>query len=90
MARGLIDRALRMGEARQFKDYEKRVESINRIEPEMELLDDEEPGLEVLGDSAYSSGETRAALRAAKHLQTIKPAPLAAAVPRVHHPRLHH
>src|SRR5919108_5438242 len=40
MARGLIDRALRMGEARQFKDYEKRVESINRVEPEMELLDD--------------------------------------------------
>jgi IS5 family transposase len=46
----------------------------------VQLLDDEEPGLEVLGDSAYSSGETRAALRAAKHLQTIKPAPLAAAV----------
>src|ERR671923_840990 len=40
MARGLIDRALRMGEARQFKEYEKRVESINRVEPEMELLDD--------------------------------------------------
>src|SRR5215218_8653049 len=42
MARGLIDRALRMGEARQFKDYERRVESINRVEPEMELLDDDE------------------------------------------------
>src|SRR5918995_34642 len=42
MARGLIDRALRMGEARQFKEYEKRVESINRVEPEMELLDDAE------------------------------------------------
>src|ERR671919_59830 len=42
MARGLIDRALRMGEARQFKEYEKRVDSINRIEPEMELLDDAE------------------------------------------------
>src|SRR5919109_4392334 len=40
MARGLIDRSLRMCEARQFKDYEKRVESINRVEPEMELLDD--------------------------------------------------
>ena len=45
------------------------------------LLDDEEPGLEVLGDSAYGGGETRAALRAAKHTQTIKPVPLAAAVP---------
>ena len=42
MARGLIDRALRMGEAKQFKEYQGRVESINRIEPEMELLDDTE------------------------------------------------
>src|SRR3954468_22350659 len=42
MARGIIDRALRMGEAKQFKEYEGRVESINRIEPEMELLDDAE------------------------------------------------
>src|ERR671910_121935 len=42
MARGLIDRALRMGEARQFKEYEKRVDSINRVEPEMELLEDSE------------------------------------------------
>src|SRR5690349_18423754 len=42
MARGLIDRALRMGESKQFKEYESRVESINRIEPEMELLEDSE------------------------------------------------
>ncbi len=42
MARGLIDRALRMGESKQFKEYEGRVESINRIEPEMELLEDDE------------------------------------------------
>src|SRR5918995_5622067 len=42
MARGLIDPALRMGEARQFREYEKRVDSINRVEPEMELLSDEE------------------------------------------------
>jgi IS5 family transposase len=47
----------------------------------VQLLDGEEPGLEVLGDSAYGGGETRAALRAAKHTQTIKPAPLASAVP---------
>ena len=37
MARGLIDRALRMGESRQFREHEKRVESINRIEPEMDV-----------------------------------------------------
>jgi preprotein translocase subunit SecA len=42
VARGLIDRALRMGESKQFKDYQGRVESINRIEPEMELLEDSE------------------------------------------------
>jgi preprotein translocase subunit SecA len=42
MAKALIDRALRMGEARQFKQYEKRVSVINRIEPEMELLEDSE------------------------------------------------
>src|SRR5438034_380576 len=42
MARGLIDRALRMGEAKQFKEYEGRVATINRIEPEMELLEDSE------------------------------------------------
>src|SRR4029453_5862474 len=42
MARGLIDRALRLGEGRKFKEYERRVEAINRIEPEMELLEDDE------------------------------------------------
>src|SRR6266436_4485317 len=40
--RGLIDKALRLGEGRQFKDYERRVAQINRIEPEMELLEDAE------------------------------------------------
>ncbi|MFN8161151.1 MAG: preprotein translocase subunit SecA [Solirubrobacterales bacterium] len=42
MARSVIDRALRMGEGRKFRAYEKRVDSINRIEPEMEVLDDAE------------------------------------------------
>jgi IS5 family transposase len=41
----------------------------------VELLAGEEPGLEVLADSAYGSGETRAALRAAHYHQTIKPIP---------------
>jgi IS5 family transposase len=44
------------------------------------LLTGEQPGLEVLGDSAYGGGETRAALRAAGHVQTIKPIPLHSAV----------
>jgi hypothetical protein len=45
------------------------------------LLAGESPGLEVLGDSAYGGGATRVALRAAGHTQTIKPLPLASAVP---------
>jgi hypothetical protein len=45
------------------------------------LLGAEQPGLEVLADSAYGGGETRAALRAAGHRQTIKPLPLQSAVP---------
>ena len=44
------------------------------------LLAAEEPGLEVLGDTHYGSGATRAALRAAGHTQTIKPIPLQSAV----------
>jgi hypothetical protein len=45
------------------------------------LLAEEDPGLEVLGDTHYGSGETRAALRAAGHTQMIKPIPLQSAVP---------
>ena len=41
------------------------------------LLTDEDPGLQVLADSTYGSGVTRAALREAKHTQAIKPLPLA-------------
>jgi hypothetical protein len=47
----------------------------------LQLLSDEPDALEVLADSAYGGGETRAALRAAGHLQTIKPLPLRSAVP---------
>lgn len=45
------------------------------------LLEGEAPGLEVLADSAYGSGKTRAALELARHHATIKPIPLRAAVP---------
>jgi len=41
-ARDMVTKALRVGEGRRFKGYEKRAEMINGIEPEMELLDDEE------------------------------------------------
>jgi preprotein translocase subunit SecA len=42
VSKRLIDRALRLGEAGQFRQYEKRVARINAIEPEMELLEDHE------------------------------------------------
>jgi preprotein translocase subunit SecA len=38
----ILDRALRLGEGRQFKQYAKRVDRINAWEPELELLDDGE------------------------------------------------
>ena len=41
------------------------------------LLQGEGPGLQVLADSAYGSGETRAALRKGEHTQAIKAIPLA-------------
>jgi preprotein translocase subunit SecA len=41
-ARDMVTRALRVGEGRKFKAYEKRAQTINAIEPEMELLGDEE------------------------------------------------
>jgi preprotein translocase subunit SecA len=41
-AREMVTRALRVGEGRKAKAYRKRAEAINRIEPEMELLEDSE------------------------------------------------
>src|SRR3546814_6256810 len=38
----MVTRALRVGEGRKFKAYEKRAAAINEIEPEMELLEDGE------------------------------------------------
>ena len=38
----ILDRALRLGEGKQFRQYAKRVDQINAWEPELELLDDDE------------------------------------------------
>jgi preprotein translocase subunit SecA len=38
----ILDRALRLGEAKQFRSYAKRVDRINAWEPELELLEDDE------------------------------------------------
>jgi IS5 family transposase len=47
----------------------------------VELLSGDEPGLQVLADGAYGSGETLAALGAAHHQRAIKPYPIKPAVP---------
>jgi preprotein translocase subunit SecA len=41
-AMDLVTKALRAGEGRKFKAYQKRVDAINRFEPEMETLSDDE------------------------------------------------
>ncbi|MFM8792572.1 MAG: preprotein translocase subunit SecA, partial [Solirubrobacterales bacterium] len=40
MARGLIDKALRLGEGRQFKEFQQRVSEINDLESGLQALDD--------------------------------------------------
>ena len=45
------------------------------------LLEGEEPGLQVLADGAYGSGDTLAALADAGHQRAIKPHPTSRAVP---------
>lgn len=44
---------------------------------------DEDTPVRVLGDSAYGTGATRAALAQAEHVAVIKPVPLRAPVPGV-------
>ena len=46
----------------------------------LELVATEAAGLEILGDAAYGSGETRASLRQRGHRQLIKPIPLRRAI----------
>jgi IS5 family transposase len=45
------------------------------------LVAGERPGLEIYADSAYGSGATRAALRAAGHDTVVKPIPLRGGIP---------
>jgi hypothetical protein len=47
----------------------------------LDLVALEPEGLEILADSAYGSGQTRADLRARRHRQVIKPIPLRRAIP---------
>ncbi len=55
----LIDRALRIGEGKKFKQFEKQVELVNAFEPEMELLEDAEIAEEFSSlRERYEAGET--------------------------------
>ncbi len=45
------------------------------------LLAGEQPGLQILGDGAYGSGETLSALSKAKHRRAIKPWPMSSTIP---------
>jgi IS5 family transposase len=47
----------------------------------VELLAGEAPGVQVLADAAYGSGETLAAIGKAQHRRAIKPRPIPTAVP---------
>lgn len=47
----------------------------------VDLLAREKPGLQVLADGAYGSGETLAALGKATHRRAIKPWPMSSAIP---------
>ncbi len=62
--RGIIDRALRVGEGRKLKEFERAVTRINEIEPETELLDDAELRTEADG-LRERAGQRRAAGRPA-------------------------
>ncbi len=56
---GLLDRALNIGESKQFRIYEKRVAAIGAFEPELEELDDSELRERIDGlRSAVQSGES--------------------------------
>src|SRR3978361_1695967 len=64
-AMDLVTKALRAGEGRKFKAYQKRAEAINRFEPEMEALSDEELRAE--------ADELRARARGGESLDDLLP-----------------
>src|SRR3954447_16122632 len=57
---GLLDRALNIGESKQFREYERRVARIGDYEPELELESDEEvrARMDVLRERAREGGES--------------------------------
>jgi len=61
----ILERALRLGESKQFKQYEKRVARINAYEPELEL--------ESLEELRARTAELRAAARDGESLDDLLP-----------------
>jgi preprotein translocase subunit SecA len=57
---GILERALNIGEGKQFRRYEQRVEAINAFEPELELDSDEElrERMDELRTRAREAGES--------------------------------
>src|SRR3954463_15494321 len=57
---GLLDRALNIGESKQFREYERRVARIGDYEPELELETDDElrARMDVLRERAREGGES--------------------------------
>src|SRR3954462_4948093 len=57
---GLLDRALNIGESKQFREYERRVARIGDYEPELELETDEElrARMDALRERAREGGES--------------------------------
>jgi hypothetical protein len=56
-------------------------ESVSEARTGLDLLADEDPGVRVLADSAYGSGDFRVALDEAGHVDLVKAAPARAAIP---------
>ncbi len=65
IAMAILERALRLGESKQFKQYEKRVARINDFEPEMEL--------ESLEELRARMDDLREQARAGKSLDDLLP-----------------
>ena len=90
----LVTKALRAGEGRKFKAYQKRAEAINRYEPEMEALSDEELREEAdslrerarNGESLDDLLPEAFALTREASRRTHRPAPLRRAADRRHGP----
>ena len=68
----ILDRALRVGEAKQYKQYADRVDRINAFEPELELEDEDELKARFvdLGLEPFASSPTEFGTFIVEHTET--------------------